>query len=103
MSKDSQVWVYHMSVIPQPSLHLVARKKAKAAVMGIGGNDSALAPPTRPPGGGAGYNSGSSASLRSEAGPGPNQMHTCSVFLSGSEYIQKETQVREETKCSGYG
>lgn len=54
-----------MSVIPQPSLHLVARKKAKAAVMGIGENASALAPPTRPPGGGAGYDSGSSASRQS--------------------------------------
>lgn len=38
-----------MSVIPQPSFHLVARKKAKAAVMGIGENASALAPPTGPP------------------------------------------------------
>lgn len=34
---------------------------------------------------------------RAEAGPGPNRMHTRSVFLSGSEYIHKETRVREET------
>ena len=57
-----------MSVIPQPSLHLVARKKAKAAVTGIRENASALAPPTRPPGGSAGYDTGSSASRQSGGG-----------------------------------
>lgn len=40
---------------------------------------------------------------RVEASPGMNQTHTYSVFLSGSEHIRKETRVREETKCSGYG
>lgn len=40
---------------------------------------------------------------RVEASPRMNQTHTYSVFLSGSEHIHKETRVREQTKCSGYG
>lgn len=86
-----------MSVIPQPSFHLVARKKAKAAVMGIGENASALAPPTRPRLAVLGKTLAPALHSGAEAGPGPNRMHTRSVFLSGSEYIHKETQVREET------
>lgn len=38
-----------LSVTPQPSLHLVARKKAKVVVVGTGGNSSAFCPSCQAP------------------------------------------------------
>lgn len=91
-----------MSLIPQPSLHFMVRKKVRCSYDRNFKNYSALAHFLMDPLA-ALLCTTPTPVLHTSGGITLNQMHDHSVFLSSSEHVHKETHVRDDTKYSAYG